>query len=123
MRALLLGLALLAMLKIWAQDWVYRSATEHALIAAYLDRAVAACQKAAPAAAETTPLGLAVDWSRQQDASITVGNSAISVYIWEIDSRHWDDRYKKPYLILSASAASLTCAYDIDQGTAEISGS
>ncbi|MFA5950183.1 MAG: hypothetical protein WC807_07860 [Hyphomicrobium sp.] len=120
MRALLLGLALLATLKIWVQDWAYRSATEHALIAAYRERAVAACQKAAPAAADTTPLGLAVDWSRQQDASITVGNSAVSVHIWDIQSKLWVDRYRKPYLILSAPDASLACAYDIDDSAAEI---
>ena len=47
MRAFVLLLALLAGLKIWASEQLFRSAAEEALVAAYRDRAVAACQKEA----------------------------------------------------------------------------
>ena len=44
MRALVLALALLAALKIWAQYTSFRSAAEQALVVAYRDRAVTACR-------------------------------------------------------------------------------
>ena len=45
MRAVVMILALLAGLKIWAHDQMFRSGAEEALIAAYRERAIAACQR------------------------------------------------------------------------------
>ena len=45
MRAVVMILALLAGLKIWAHDRMFRSGAEEALIAAYRERAIAACQR------------------------------------------------------------------------------
>lgn len=121
MRAVLLGLALLAALKIWVQDTAYRTATEHALLAAYRERANTSCQSATPDAARTSPLALAIDWSRQQEATIEIGNSALAIYPWQIDHDRWMDRFRKAYLIVKAPDAGLSCAYDLNVGKAEIS--
>ena len=122
MRALLLALALAVALKIWVSDSTYRSATEKALIAAYRERAVEACQSEAPRSADKAPLGLAVDWSRRTTAAVSIGNSAVNVYVWELENERWNDRFRKAFLILHATEASLSCAYDMEAGTASISG-
>jgi hypothetical protein len=113
-----LALALLAGLKIWAQDSVYRSATAEALVAAYRDRAIATCQKTPAKDTRAT----AVIWGSAPDIKLVVGNGAYSVYIWEVDNELWNARYRNPYLVLSVpDHASLACTYDIGRGTAEVS--
>jgi hypothetical protein len=118
MRLLVLALALLAGLKLWAQDTVYRSATEEALVAAYRDRAVTACQKEPARDARTS----AVNWSNASAIKLVIGDSNLSVYVWEVDHELWNARYRNPYLVLTPSdRASLVCTYDIGLGTAHVS--
>jgi hypothetical protein len=117
MRLLVLALAILAGLKLWAQDTVYRSATQDALVAAYRDRAVAACQKE-PRGAASAP---AVNWSVVPDIKLVIGDSDLSVHVWEVDHELWNARYRNPYLVLSSGAgAHYICTYDIGLGTAHV---
>jgi hypothetical protein len=118
---MVLALALLAGIKVWVQDTVFRAAAEEALIAAYRDRAVAACQRGPqgdPQGRSLAPPSL--DWSHPSQVRLVIGNSGIGVHIWEIDHELWDARYKKPYLVLS-SGRGVDCAFDIGQGTALVS--
>ena len=50
MRALVLVLAVLAGAKIWTQERLYREGAEEALLLAYRERAMAACQSQQPPA-------------------------------------------------------------------------
>lgn len=117
MRALVLALALLAGLKIWIQESAYRSATEDALMLAYRAKAADACRQH-----ETSSAGSeqAIDWSSAA-ARLAIGNPAVSVHIWDFDNALWNARYRQPYMVLSATEASRSCAYDILGGTAEVS--
>lgn len=117
MRALVLALALLAVLKVWFQDSLYRSATEEALVSAYRTRAADACTHRAPA-----PAG-AVNWSTEAEPRVTVGNPAIPVHVWQFEHELWNARFRQPYLILSVTRTGLSCAYDILADTAEITRS
>jgi len=120
MRALVLALALLAGLKIWAQDSMYRSATDQALISAYRDRAVLACQ-AAPqkVGGSSTLAGVSVNWARSTEERLVIGNPHLSVYPWEVEHELWNARYKTAYLILN-SPAGMDCVYDLAIGTAQV---
>jgi hypothetical protein len=116
---MVLALALLAGLKIWAQDSVYRSATAEALVAAYRDRAIASCQKAPSKDARAAS---PVNWGSTPEIKLVIGNGGISVYIWEVDHELWNARFRNPYLVLSAhDHANVACTYDIGRGTAEVS--
>ncbi len=122
MRALVLSLALLAGLKIWIQDSVYRSAAEDAIILAYRARAADACAGASRALPRSGSEGTA-DWSSGVEPRVTVGNPALGVHIWEFDSELWNARFRQPYLVLSAPGASLSCTYDILAATAAVTRS
>jgi hypothetical protein len=120
MRAMVLALALLAGLKIWAQDSVYRSATEQALISAYRDRAVTACRKEPQRDGRGYALApFPIDWANAAETRLVIGDSRLSVYPWEVDHEHWNARYRSAYLILS-SPTGLDCTYDLAAGTARI---
>lgn len=122
MRVLMLALALLAGFKIWAQDSVYRTATEQALISAYRDRAISACQKVGTRGDPLRALQTAASWAHPSSVELAIGNRNISVYLWEIDNPQWEARYKSPYLLIApAGDETLSCAYDIGAGTAAIS--
>jgi hypothetical protein len=123
MRALILALALLAAAKVWFQDNIYRSGTEEALIAAYRARAADACARSAllmqPAPLQDKP----VDWATEAEPRIAVGNPAIPVHVWQLEHEQWNARFRQPYLILQASHANLSCAYDLLADRAEIARS
>jgi hypothetical protein len=122
MRLLVLALALLAGLKLWAHDSVFRAATEEALVAAYRERAVAACQKEPErtSRAETRYPG-APNWREPAEIKLVIGDSSIKVYVWEVDHELWNARYRNPYLVLTPSdGASLICTYDVGHGTAHV---
>ena len=116
MRAFVLFLALLVALKIWVQDSFYRAATQDALVAAYRVRAAQACAASPvlmPAGSET------IDWSKDDEARVTIGKPSVAVHFWDIDNELWDTRFRQPFLMLS-SGNGYTCAYDLLAGTAEI---
>lgn len=120
MRALVLALALLAALKIWVQDSVYRSATEAALVSAYRARAADVCARISPATLPVPGTAAAVDWSHEAEPRLTVGNPAVQVRVWEFDHELWNARFRQPYLIIAPARAGLSCTYDILADTAEI---
>lgn len=118
MRAFVLFLALLVALKIGVQDSFYRAATTDALVAAYRVRAAQAC--AASASPAPTPAdGAAIDWSKGDEARVTIGKPSVPVHFWQFDHELWDARYRQPFLVLSGGNG-LSCAYDLLADTAEI---
>lgn len=123
MRFVVIALALLAGLKIWNNERLYRAATEEALVAAYRERATSACQKDAArqltgAAAQAAPML----WARPGEMSLVIGKPRLDVAIWDVDNPHWAARYKKAFLVLKSSdkATEAVCAFDVLSGQAEI---
>lgn len=118
MRALVLALSLLAGLKIWYQDSVYRDAAEVAIATAYRGPATAACQK--------LRLVNPVDWNALESLHLVAGNRDLPVHFWQVDHSLWNARFRNPYLMLKASDSgrrAAVCAYDIASGQAALSGS
>lgn len=122
MRALVLALALLAGLKIWIQDSVYRTAAEEAILLAYRARAAEACAALADPGTGTGNRRVA-DWSAGADPRVAVGNPAVPVRIWDVDNEQWNARFRQPYLVLSAPDSARACTYDILAGAAAIARS
>ncbi len=122
-RALVIVLAILAGLKIWTQDHLYRSAVEEALLAAYRLPAQAACQ-AQPA---TGPTGLPLtvrnlDWSKHDEAQILIGDTNVTVPIWHFDDPNWKSRYKQAIirLTLGDRLSRVACDYNVDSASARV---
>ena len=118
MRAIVLVLMFLAFVKVWTQDRMFRSAAEDALVAAYRDKAVQACQKGAGKAAGEI-------WSRQASVRLRIGSPEVAVNIWDTDHALWNTRYKHPFLVLSSSAGAQKslCTYDVTLDSASIARS
>jgi hypothetical protein len=113
MRGLVLVLVGLALLKIWTNDQIYRSATEDALINAYRSRAVDACQKERRKDVRNpTP---AISWANASTFHIIMGKRDVDVAIWDVDNPLWAVRYKYPLLVLKSGPQQddLSCEYDI----------
>jgi hypothetical protein len=124
MRALVMLLCLLAGLKIWTQDHLYRTATADALIKAYRARAIDACEKGGAATATTvlpsSPL-TAGTWTEPAAVKLVIGRPDVDVHIWDIDNPLWETRFKHPHLVLSGGGSDLVCAYDVVAGLATVS--
>ncbi len=89
-----------------------------ALVAAYRVRAAQACA-ASPSPAPVPADAAAIDWSKDDEARVTIGNSSVAVHFWQFDNELWDARFRQPFLILSGGNG-LSCAYDLLADTAEI---
>jgi hypothetical protein len=119
MRALVIVLAVLAGAKVWT----YREGVRDALLLAYRDRAIAACQMSAPdspaghpsTASASVPL-----WTRPASVSLAIGRSSAPVSIWEINNELWPARFKHPHVVLTANdrAPHAVCEYDVIEGRA-----
>jgi hypothetical protein len=119
MRALVIVLAVLAGVKVWT----YREGAREALLLAYRDRAIAACQMSAPdspagrpsAAPASVPL-----WTRPSTVALAIGRSSAPVSIWEINNELWPARFKHPHVVLTAKdhAPYAVCEYDVIEGRA-----
>jgi hypothetical protein len=121
MRALVLALALLAGVKVWYQDTLYRTAATDAVVAAYRARATEACQKQPQRDALGRSLAaFQVDWRSPASIELVVGNRQLDVGLWETDNPLWAARYKHPYLILASgdTHSRLACSYDVLSGSA-----
>jgi predicted lipoprotein with Yx(FWY)xxD motif len=123
MRAFIIFLAALAALKIWVQDRMYRDAAGDALLAAYKEKAMAACQSLP----HTDPRGMpiaagSVNWMRADSAEVLIGNPAIPVYVWQVDHAAWNARYKHAIVRLKMGdkLTKLTCDYDVIVQTATV---
>lgn len=119
MRAVVLILAGLAGLKVWTHEHIYRSATEDALVHAYRDSAIDACQKDRRKDRDAK----AANWNNPASIQLVIGKRDVDVAIWDVDNALWPVRYKYPLLVLKSGApgGDLTCEYDMTLGTASVS--
>ena len=120
MRAVVIFLALLAAAKIGYQEYLFRAATRDAIIGAYKEHAVQACQKDARSHA----FGVGPQaWANPKTVRLVIGKSTLDVYPWQIDHAKWNARYRNPYLFLTAGERSgmVHCEYDIINAAAAVS--
>lgn len=123
MRIVVLILVLLAGLKVWTQDRVYRSVLGDALVDAYRHRAIEVCRKQT---AKTVPVAsartVAELWSASSPAEITLGATGVDVAIWDTQNPLWQQRFRNPHLVLTGTGdSSAHCAYDLQAGVATLS--
>jgi hypothetical protein len=140
MRALVLVLAVLAGAKVWTQERLYRDGASDALLLAYRDRAIAACQMSAPdapASRAADPIGRLSDrsapastaslplWTRPASVQLAIGRSSAPVSIWEINNELWPARFKHPHVVLTANdrLPHAVCEYDVIEGRAYLTPS
>jgi len=122
-RLLVLLLAILAGIKVWTQERLYREGAQDALILAYRDRAIAACQMSAPDSSvghpTASPASLPL-WTRPASVALVIGRSNARVSIWEVNSALWPARFKHPHVVLTASdrLPHAVCEYDVIEGRA-----
>ena len=116
LRALVLTLAVLAGMKIFTQERLYRDGAEEALIRAYRERAMAACQSAHIPASGTVPL-----WTRPTSLDLVIGRSNVDVRIWDLTSERWPVRFKHPHLVLTLGSDAPVCQYDVIEERAYVS--
>jgi len=115
MRALVIVLAVLAGLKVWTTVQFYREGTENALVLAYRDRAIAACQSEEPVSAARSYAPL---WTRPSSVGVEIGRRSADVKIWDFDHPLWQARYKHPQVVLMSEMPGRVCEYDIIEGRA-----
>ena len=119
LRTLVIMLAVLAGAKIWAQDLLFREGAEDALLRAYRDRAIAACQSEpiAQRAGADGPL-----WTRPAAVDLVIGRSSANVRIWEVNDDLWPVRYRHPHVVLTLAGGkpAPTCEYDVIEGRAYV---
>lgn len=120
MRILVAVLALLAAVKIYTQDQMYKTAVTQALVSAYRERAITACQKERSNQNRNMARLL---WSNPTAITISIGRADLDVGFWNRDSELWDAAYKRPYLVLFPTdpLSPLKCTFDITSGAANIS--
>lgn len=123
MRVVVIVLVLLASVKVWTQDRVYRSVMGGALVEAYRDRAIEICRKQtakqAPVVSANTVAEL---WNGKSGAEVTVGDPDVDVAIWDTQNPLWQQRFRNPHLILTAVGdLGAHCAYDLSAGIATLS--
>ena len=118
MRTLIVILALFAAAKVGAKEWLYRNATDDVIVSAYRARAADACTKTEVARRAGTDDR---SWQERADASVSIGNAAEKVYVWQTDHEAWPRRFRNPYLTLvlgKPGAGGVRCDYDIVNGSA-----
>ena len=119
MRMVVIFLALLAAAKLGYQEYLFRSATRDAIIGAYKEHAVQACQKDS----KSHSFGLSLQaWANPKSIRVVIGNSLLDVYPWQVDHALWNARYRNPYLFISAGQRSgaAYCEYDIVNAVASV---
>ncbi len=116
MRILVIVLVLLAAAKIGTQQYLIASAKNEIIVAAYKERAVGACERAAKLKnVEVKPA-----WSQDGDVQLVIGKGNLDVHLWQLDHALWQARFKSPYLFLSMreEPQRIFCEFDIVQGQA-----
>jgi hypothetical protein len=118
MRVFVFVLLLLVAAKVGTQQYLVSTAKDEIIVAAYRDRAVAACRNAA----RSTLLELSSSWTPPRDMRVVIGKSTLDVALWQIDSALWETRYKTPYLIFPILDAPkpVYCQFNIAQGAASL---
>ncbi len=122
MRLLVLALAALAGAKVWTQDTLFRAGAEEALVAAYRESAVQACQKQQKSLDGRPVRG--INWTKPASILMATGSRSVKVYFWQVDHALWSARYRNPYLVLGADdgPGGPSCEYDVLYGQATIVG-
>lgn len=115
-RVLVACLALIAGAKLAVSEYTYRTATAEVIIAAYRERALAACQAAAG-----TNLAPG-SWHTPLELSLAVGRSSLPVQLWQVQHQDWNARFRSLHVLVSAGdgGRELQCAYDISRDGAAI---
>ncbi|MEI9900976.1 MAG: hypothetical protein WDN31_13510 [Hyphomicrobium sp.] len=111
LKALVLTLAVLAGAKIWTQERLYRDGAEEALLRAYRERAMAACQSAHIPFPDPTPRY----GPGPRSVGLVIGRSNVDVRIWQLSSERWPARFKHPHVVLTLGngAEAPVCEYDV----------
>lgn len=119
MRILALFLAILAIGKIAVVQWLHQSASDDVIVSAYRPRALDACGRDAQ---RLYGLDVAA-WTKATPITLEIGKRSSPIHIWQINHPGWSERYRNPYLHLSAQATGLQigCVYDVVSGTAAAS--
>lgn len=118
-RFIVLGFAVLACLKVWIQDRIYRASVGDVVVQAYRDRAEQACRKEF-IKSNITP---AAAWPAHFGGEVTIGNSSANVALWDFDNPLWNVKFRHPNLVLSGNdTASPSCNYDLVAGIATLAG-
>ena len=120
MRLVVIFLALLAAAKLGHQEYLFRTGTRDAIIGAYREHAVQACQRDA----RSSGLGLSPQaWASPRSVKLVIGKSSLDVYPWQTNHAMWNARYRNPYLLLTVSQGSsaVRCEYDITSAAAAVS--
>lgn len=120
MKTIVILLALLATTKLGYHEYLFRISTRDAVISAYKEHAIDACQK--DPASLTLGLGTQA-WAGARNIQLVIGKSTLSVYPWQFDNALWNARYRNPYLVLTASqrGGAFGCEYDIVNASAFVS--
>ncbi len=119
MKAVVFILVLLASLKLGHQEYLYRSATREAIVAAYKERAADACRKDA----RSIFLGVNPEaWNTTSSVQLMIGKGSLDVPFWQVDTKLWNARYRNPLLVLSTGSprGSVYCEYDIVNAAATV---
>lgn len=123
MRKIIIGLAGLVAVKVWATDQIYRSATSDALITAYRPQAIEACRRQAIKGQKTRGATVPLDiWTKPSETKVVLGRSGIDVRVWEIEDPRWRERFRHPQVVITADdgAGTRECEYDMIAGTASL---
>lgn len=124
MKAIALLLALLAAAKLGYHEYLFRTGTRDAIVAAYREHAVQACQHDA----KSLNVALAPQaWANPDRMRVMIGKSTLEVHVWQIQHPMWNARYRNPYLSLTvgahtgSGAGAIACEYDIVNASASVS--
>jgi hypothetical protein len=117
MKGIIVVLALFAVAKISVTEYFFRTSAREVIVAAYRDRALAACRsdsRAAPVASGT--------WEKTADVRLVIGKSDLDVQLWQFDHQLWDARFRNPYIVLTAGdkSGTLVCEFDVVHNAALI---
>lgn len=118
MRALVFFLVLLAAAKVGYHEYMYRASTSEVIVAAYRERAVAACQRDTKDAS----IASASAWMKPETVKLVIGKGNLDVYPWQVDHALWNARYRNPYLFLTGreKGQRVYCEFDIVNGAAAV---
>lgn len=117
LRTIVVLMAGLAALKVWAQDRYHRAIYHDALVEAYEDKARAACGK------EMTRLNRTLAGLALHVDAVSIGSPDVRVALWDVDNPLWDVRYRNPHLMMSAKLSNdVRCAFDVTAGLVTLAG-
>ena len=119
LRAIVVMLAVMACVKVGTQVYFYRSATNDIIVDTYRAAAIAACARHGMQGPLRVP---AAAWSQPASVQLTIGKRDLDVYLWQVNHRLWNARFRHPFLVITADAetAHIYCEYDIVRAFAAV---